>query len=80
MAAGYELWSMSSGNLLDDFETEDEALATIGELIVMNGPGTTDQLALTHVDDEGQSRTVALGSALEQLVQSKVFDPARRLS
>ncbi len=80
MTAGFELWSMSSGNLLDDFDTEEEALATIRELIVLNGPETTDELALTYVGDDGQSRTVALGPALEQLVLSRDVDSTRRLS
>ena len=80
MTAGLELWSMSSGNLLDDFDTDDEALATIRELIALDGPGTTDELALTYVDDNGQSRTAAVGPALEQLVLSQDVDSARRLS
>ena len=68
MTTGYELWSTASRNLLYDFDTEDEALATIRELIVLNGPGTTDELALMYVD-ESHMMTIALGPALEAYVQ-----------
>jgi len=61
---GYELWDMVSGNLLDDFDSEAEALEAVRKLIALNGPGSTDALALTRVDATGQMTTLASGEAL----------------
>ena len=66
--AGYELWSTKSGNLLDDFDTEAEALETIRQLIALNGP-CTDGLALTRVDKAGRHTTLAMGDALAERVR-----------
>lgn len=61
---GYELWDTESRNLLDDFDTEAEALEAVRELIALNGPGTTDALALTLVTADGRMTTLAMGDAL----------------
>ena len=62
--AGYELWDTESGNLLDDFDSEAQALETVRELIVLNGSDSTDALALTRVDVNGRTTTLAMGEAL----------------
>ena len=66
----YELWDTASRNLLYDFLTEEEALEAVRQLRSLNGPGTTDDMALMHVGDDGSSMTVALGSALEEYVRA----------
>jgi hypothetical protein len=57
--AGYELWDMQSRNLLDDFDTEAEALAVVRELLALNGPESAYALALTRVDADGRMTTLA---------------------
>ena len=62
--AGYELWDTRSRNLLDDFDTESQALAAVLELVALNGPGCTDAMALTRVHVDGRMATVATGADL----------------
>lgn len=62
--AGYELWDTESRSLLDDFDTEVEALEAVRDLIALNGVGCTDALALTRVDADGRMTTLAMGAAL----------------
>ena len=59
---------MSSGNLLYDFDTEDEAISAVRELIALNGPGTTGGLVLVFVDGDRMA-TIAQGHALEAYAQ-----------
>ena len=62
--AGYELWDTESRNLLDDFDTEAEALEAVRELTALNGSACTNALALTRVDSDGRMTTMAMGAAL----------------
>jgi hypothetical protein len=62
--AGYELWDTASRNLLEDFDTEAEALEAVRSLIALNGPGCTDALALTRVYADGRMTTMAMGTSL----------------
>jgi hypothetical protein len=75
--AGYELWDIESRNLLDDFDTEGEALEAVRSLIALNGPGTTDALALTRVDANGRMTTVAMGAALSSRVAAAITERGR---
>ena len=74
--AGYELWDMESRNLLDDFDTESEALEVIRELIELNGVACTGALALTYVGTDGRMTTLATGDAL--VARLEAVDLARR--
>ena len=62
--AGYELWDTESRNLLDDFDTESEALEAVRELVALNGPACTDAMALTRVHADGRMTTLAMGADL----------------
>jgi hypothetical protein len=62
--AGYELWDTESRNLLDDFDTEAEALEAVLELVALNGPDSAGTMALTRVHANGQMVTVAMGAEL----------------
>ena len=62
--AGYELWDIASRNLLDDFDTEAEALDAVLELIALNGTDCTDSMALTRVHVDGSMVTLAMGADL----------------
>ena len=60
--AGYELWDTGSGNLLDDFDTEAQALEAVRDLIALNGSDCTDAMALTRVHADGHMVTLAVGA------------------
>lgn len=75
--AGYELWDTDFRNLLDDFDTEAEALAAVRGLIELNGPGCTGALALTCVDTDGRMTTVAMGEALAARVRAATPERGR---
>ena len=62
--AGYELWDMESRNLLDDFDTEAEALEAVFGLIDLNGTDCTNSMALTRVHVDGSMVTLAMGTGL----------------
>jgi hypothetical protein len=60
----YELWDTVSRNLLDDFATEAEALAAIGELLALNEPDIAEGLTLLRVGGPDGGATVASGTEL----------------
>ena len=68
--AGYELWDTKSRNLLDDFDTEAEALDAVRSLIALNGPGCTDDMVLTRVHADGRMATLAMGAELAARAQA----------
>jgi hypothetical protein len=74
--AGYELWDTESRNLLDDFDTEAEALEAVRALIALNGLHCTQALALTRVWSDGRMSTVATGDALAVLAETPRPSPA----
>jgi len=74
----YELRDTASRNLLYDFLTEEEALEAVRQLRSLNGPGTTDDMVLMHVADDGSSITIALGSALEEYIRAPASQQPRR--
>jgi hypothetical protein len=49
----YELWHAASGNFLEDFESEGEALAAVREYLDANGPEMVCDLALGAVPSTG---------------------------
>lgn len=52
-ATTYELWHAASGNFLEDFESEAEALAAVREYLDANGPDMVHDLALGAVPSTG---------------------------
>jgi hypothetical protein len=68
--AGYELWDTESRNLLDDFDTEADALRAVASLVALNGPSCTNALALTLVRRDGRMTTLAMGDTLAALAAS----------
>ena len=74
---GYELWDTVSRNLLDDFDTEVEALDAVRSLIALNGPDCADALALTRVDRIGRMTTLAMGASLVTRAQATRSEQGR---
>ena len=62
--SAFELWNMSSGNLLGTFATEEAALGAVREAVARHGLAYVDALALGHENSRGRSRIVAQGTDL----------------
>ena len=75
--AGYELWDVESRNLLDDFDSEADALAAVRALIALNGADATRALALTQIGADGRMTTVAMGEALSARADSATSEAGR---
>jgi hypothetical protein len=60
----YELWDLESKNMIDDFDTEAEALIFVHGLLEANLASYADFLALGCTDDTGSHQLVAQGRPL----------------
>jgi hypothetical protein len=65
----YELWDLRSGNIINTYDTEDEALVVVRGLLKANGPEYASSLSLSLEDDEENLTLVAKGAALAQRAQ-----------
>jgi hypothetical protein len=73
----YELWDTETGNLVEAFDTETDALSAARELIGLNADVYPAMLTRLAVDDRGELATVAAGDDLGVLVQSTPDGGAR---
>jgi len=64
----YDLWDVESGNIVNTFETEREALAVVRTLLELNGQEYARALSLGYEADDGSMRIVAEGDELGALV------------
>ena len=64
MAETYELWSMTSCNLVGTFANEAEALAAVRVAHEQHGAAYAAGLALGYEDRRGRTRAIADGAAL----------------
>ena len=64
----YDLWDVESGNIVNTFETEGDALAVVRTLLDLNGPAYVQALSLGHESDDGTMRIVAEGDDLAALL------------
>ena len=60
----YELWSLSSRNIVADFETEAAALQAVAVIVQQQGRDAALDLLLGVEDDDGRSRPIAQGQDL----------------
>ena len=60
----YELWELSAGNRIGEYETEDEALREVLGTIALYGPERIDTMLLDVEDDAGETRIIAEGPEL----------------
>lgn len=65
MSMTYELWDTKSGNLLDDFESEDEALVAVRGYLRTNGPAMVRELVLGAVPSSGLIGTTGLPPVMD---------------
>jgi hypothetical protein len=60
----YELWELSTGNLVGAYETEAGALRAVAEAIRRYGSGAASTLALDDAGPDGDGRPIAEGEEL----------------
>ena len=75
----YELWDVESGNIINTYESEAQALAVVRGLLALNGPEYADALSLSFEDDDEESTLVAEGSELAQRAASAEQAPHSRV-
>ena len=62
---GYELWETQSGNLMEAFDSEAEALAAVARTAGKHGEAATETFALFRADDESDDvDCIAAGAEL----------------
>jgi hypothetical protein len=72
----YELLDSASGNVLDDFDTEREALDALRLFLREHGSEALAELALLRFEDDHPT-LVAMGSELVDLVEATTEQRAR---
>ena len=67
----YELWHVPSANVVGTFDTKDEALSLIRDVLEQHGADAAQEYLLGQEDKAGRSRLIAEGKALVALVSVK---------
>jgi hypothetical protein len=60
----YELWDVQSGNIINTYETEEQALVVVRGLLDLNGTDYARALSLSFEDDNEDTTVIAEGMAL----------------
>jgi len=74
MSKHYELMDLTSGNIVGDYETEDEALEIVRRGAMDYGVSAVAELGLSETDGDG-TRVIAMRSEL--LERSGALQPAQ---
>lgn len=61
---GYDIWDISTGNLVWYGSSEDEALAFVRDAVAASGRRSVSRWALQRVDDDGTIEVIAQGATL----------------
>ena len=69
----YELWDTETRNLIETFESQDEALTAARQLIAVNAQVYPGALALAFEDEDGETLVVGSGRGLEELALSVTY-------
>jgi hypothetical protein len=62
----YELWDRESANIVGTFDSEGDALAFVRSMVDVHGPSVTRPWTLAIEDDEGETTSLAAGTALRE--------------
>ena len=60
----YDLWDTLSGNIIDTYDTEGQALAMVLDLIEVNGETFAEALSLGYEAEDGSMGIIAVGRRL----------------
>ena len=74
----YELWHIGSANLMDDFQTESEALDAVRVYLTPDERGSTVDVALVIYDVAGRGPRSLQGPELASLAFSQSTGHARQ--
>jgi len=61
----WELWHTASSNLVETFDSEDEGLQAVREMLAVNRPDIVDELVLGAMYDDGEPDEIELPPVLE---------------
>lgn len=75
MALTYELWNTASGNRGGEFDSREEALASVQRTMLQHGTGMIETLALGYEDEDGEGEVIARGADLVALAQPRATRP-----
>ncbi len=77
----YELWSLSSRNIVGDFETEAAALRAVAAIVRQQGHDAALDLLLGSEDTAGRSQRIAQGQDLvDRALAASPASPVPRLA
>ncbi len=74
----FELWDTESHNVVGEYESELAALKVVKNALKRRGRAFATTIALVCEDDDGQSRTVAMGMQLATLAESAAIPAGPR--
>ncbi len=75
MTRHYQLWDTQTGNLMDTFATQAEALTFIREIVTAEDPSVINGWALGWGDEQGNGAAIADGWRLADLALSVTATP-----
>ena len=75
--SGYQLWDTLSGDLLNDFGTESDALECVQGLFEAGELDEDPTIALVSVEVGGEATTMAHGQALVRLARARSENPGQ---
>ena len=67
----FELWDIETRNFLYDFDTLDEAVEAVRELIDINPDWYPEKLILDQLDENHKATWIARGDALLDLLKQR---------
>src|SRR4051794_33276443 len=74
----WEIWDRQSANLIEEFDSEEEALRAVREMLAVNGPDLVDELSVGAGYDEGEPHDVALPPALrDETLKARLAEMAQ---
>jgi hypothetical protein len=74
----YQLWDRASRNMIEEFETDSEAVAAARDYLTPDEHGVTIDVALVVYDEEEQPIRSIHGDELSAMVRSAGFSLVRR--
>jgi hypothetical protein len=74
----WELWETGGNNLVDEFDSEDEGLQAVRDMLAINKPDLVDKLVLAAMYDEGEPEERELPPALHgEALKARLAELAR---
>ena len=75
MSRHYQLWDTQTGNLMDTFTTQTQALTFVRDVVTAEGASVVEGWALGWGDEQGNGAAIAQGRRLADLALSVPVTP-----